>query len=112
MSGAVFAGQLRRRVILQIPKTTTELSGFQPRIYVDGPQVWVHIKPVRNFERFFAERPQGVVTHHITLRSLPDFSAGFRFVLGARVFHTLSFEDCEGVPAFIRAYCEEVQPWA
>ena len=110
MSGAFFAGQLRRRLTLQIPSVTSDTFGFQIRSYVNGQQLWAHIRTLRLSSRYGADRPEGVVTHHITFRALSAFGAGFRFVLGARVFEVLSFETCEGLPLFMRAYCQEIQP--
>ena len=110
MSGAVFAGQLRRRVSLQIPSITIEDTGFQSRVYGNGPQVWAHIRTLRLSARYGPDRPEGVVTHHITFRAIAGFQAGYRFELGGRVFETLSFEICEGLPIFMRACCQEIQP--
>ena len=110
MSGAVFAGQLRRRVSLKIPSATIDDTGFQSRVYGDGPQVWAQICALRLSARYGPDRPEGVVTHHITFRTIAGFQAGYRFEWGGRVFETLSFEICEGLPAFMRAYCLEIQP--
>jgi head-tail adaptor len=110
MSGAVFTGQLRRRVTLLMPVSTIDNSGFQSRIYTNGPQIWAHIRTVQMAGRYGADRQEGLVTHHITFRSLSPFGAGYRFVLGARIFEVVSFQDCEGLPCFMRAYCQEIQP--
>ena len=110
MSGALFVGQLRRRVSLQIPSITIDDTGFQSRVYGNGQQVWAHIRALRLSARYGPDRPEGVVTHHITFRTIAGFQAGYRFQLGGRVFETLSFEICEGLPAFMRAYCQEIQP--
>ena len=110
MSGALLAGQLRRRVTLQSPTTTSDASGVQSRSYVNGQQVWAHIKTLRLSSTYGPDRQEGVVTHHITFRSLAAFGAGYRFVLGARIFEVLSFKTCDGVPLFMRAYCQEIQP--
>jgi len=110
MSGALLAGQLRRRLTLQTPTTMTDASGVQSRSYGNGPQVWAHIRTLRLSSAYGPDRQEGVVTHHITFRALGAFGAGYRFALGARVFEVLSFETCEGVPLFMRAYCQEIQP--
>ena len=111
MSGAVFAGQLRRRVILLTPTSTIDSAGRQQRAYANGPQIWAHIKALAQSVRYDADRREGVVTHHITVRATANFDAGFRILFGQRVFEVLSFEICEGVPQFVRAYCQETQPW-
>jgi len=110
MSGAVLAGQLRRRVTLQIPVLTTDVSGSQSRAFGSGRQVWAHIRTLRLSSQYGPDRQEGVVTHHITFRSIGGFVSGSRFLLGTRVFEVLSFETCDGVPVFIRAYCQEIQP--
>lgn len=110
MSGPVFAGQLRRRVTLQIPSETIDDSGVLSRVYETGPQVWAHIRTLRLSARYGPERPEGVVTHHLTFRAIAGFQAGYRFDWGGRVFETLSFEICEGLPSFMRACCQEIQP--
>ena len=110
MSGALLAGQLRRRLTLQSPTTMTDGSGVQSRSYGNGQQVWAHIRTLRMSSTYGPGRQEGVVTHHITFRALAAFGAGYRFVLGARVFEVLSFEICDGVPVFMRAYCQEIQP--
>ena len=110
MSGAVFAGQLRRRVTLQIPTATIDASGSQSRVYGNGPQVWAHIRTLRMSAHYGPDRPEGMVTHHIIFRAIANFQAGYRFEWAGRIFETLSFETCEGLPVFMRAYCQEVQP--
>ena len=110
MSGALLAGQLRRRLTLQSPTTMTDGSGVQSRSYGNGQQVWAHIRTLRMSSTYGPGRQEGVVTHHITFRALAAFGAGYRFLLGARVFEVLSFETCDGVPLFMRAYCQEIQP--
>jgi hypothetical protein len=101
---------MRWRVVVQVPRTTSDIAGFQPRSYVNGSQIWAHIRPIASASRYVAERSVGVVTHQVTFRKLAAFGVGYRFVLGARVFEALSFEECDGVPLFTRANCEEIQP--
>ena len=110
MSGALYVGQLRRRLSLQVPSETVDDTGFRSRVYGNGPQVWAHIRTLRLSARYGPDRPEGVVTHHITFRAIAGFQAGYRFELGGRVFEALSFETCEGLPAFMRAFCQEIQP--
>ncbi len=110
MSGAVFTGQLRRRVMLLIPVASVDASGFLSRAYSNGPLIWAHIRPLQMAGRYGADRQEGLVTHHITCRSLSSFGAGYRFALGSRIFDVVSFQDCEGTPSFMRAYCQEIQP--
>ena len=110
MSGGALAGRMRWRVVVQVPRTTSDIAGFQPRSYVNGSQIWAHIRPIASASRYVAERSVGVVTHQVTFRKLAAFGVGYRFVLGARVFEALSFEECDGVPLFTRANCEEIQP--
>ena len=110
MSGALLAGQLRRRVTLQSPTMITDGSGVQFRSYGNGQQVWAHIRTLRLSSNYGPDRQEGVVTHHITFRAIAAFGAGFRFVLGARIFEVLAFDTCEGVPVFMRAFCQEIQP--
>ena len=110
MSGAVFVGQLRRRVSLQTPASTTDDSGFRSTQFVSGPQIWAQIRPLQMSGRYAADRLEGVVTHDLVFRAIPDFKAGCRFVYGARIFNVISFEECEGLPLFIRASCEEIVP--
>ena len=110
MSGALLAGQLRRRVTLQSPTMITDSSGVQFRSYANGQQVWAHIRTLRLSSTYGPDRQEGVVTHHITFRAIAACGAGYRFVLGARVFEVLSFETCDGVAVFMRAYCQEIQP--
>jgi len=59
MSGAVFAGQLRRRVTLQIPTAMIDASGFQSQVYGNGPQVWAHIRTLRLSAHYGPDRPEG-----------------------------------------------------
>ena len=110
MSGALLAGHLRRRVVLQSPTTTSDGSGVQSRSYGNSQQVWAHIRTLRLSSTYGPDRQEGVVTHHITFRAIAACGAGYRFVLGARVFEVLSFETCDGVPGFMRAYCQEIKP--
>lgn len=110
MSGAVPAGHLRRRLTLQVPVMTIDASGSQTRTYANGPQVWAHIRTLRLSSQYMPDRQEGVVTHHITFRAMASFVSGARFVFGTRMFEVLSFETCDGVPVFIRAYCQEIQP--
>ena len=110
MSGAIPAGQLRHRLTLKIPVTTIEGFGAQTRAFPRGQLVWAHIRTLRLSSQYGADRQEGFVTHHITLRAIGSLVSGSRFELGTRVFEVLSFEACEGVPLFIRAYCQEIQP--
>ena len=110
MSGAVFVGQLRRRATVQIPAMTMDEAGCESRVYGDGPQVWAHIRTLRLSARYGPDRPEGVVTHYVTFRAMAPFQAGYRLAVGGRLFEVLSFEICEGLPVFMRAYCQEIQP--
>ena len=98
------------RLTLQSPTTMTDASGVQSRSYVNGQPVWAHIRTLRLSSTYGPDRQEGVVTHHITFRALAALGAGYRFVMGAQIFEVLSFETCEGVPLFMRAYCQEIQP--
>jgi head-tail adaptor len=109
MSARPFIGRMLSRVTLQTPASTIEASGFQSRVYTNSSSLWAHIRSLRMAARFGADRQEAVVTHLVTFRALADFKAGCRFVEGARIYEALSFEDCEGAPGFMRAFCEEVR---
>ena len=109
MSARPVIGRMLSRVRLQIPSSTIEASGVQSRVYTNSSSLWAHIRSLRMAARYDADRQEAVVTHLVTFRALSDFKAGCRFVEGTRIYEALSFEDCEGAPGFMQAFCEEVR---
>jgi SPP1 family predicted phage head-tail adaptor len=88
---AISAGQLNRRIQIQIPTVTKDSLGAPVQAWAHLATLWSDIQPISGREARIADRVAAEVTHQITVRYQPAFDdpknvAQMRVLYRGRVF--------------------------
>lgn len=72
------AGELRKRVILQVKTVTRSASGEETITWSDHATVWASIEPLQGREYFTAQKEQSEVTTRIRIRFRRNITSEWR----------------------------------
>lgn len=113
------AGQLRRRVQIQKPVTTTDSEGTETIVWwpalesEDGTTgCWADIEWTAGRERMEAEQLENPRTVQVIIRNPPGtaITAAMRVVYGTRVFEITSVIPDQEPPRSLTLTCTELHP--
>ncbi len=104
------AGELRRRLVLEVATETPDGAGGATRTWTPVESVFARVEPRRRRERVEHGRHVGLVTHRVTLRRSGSVARGTRFAEGATRYRVLAVEDFDPQRRFLVCLCEEEQP--
>lgn len=66
------AGRLRHRVTIQTSKRTQDRYGSVIHEWIDGPEIWASVEPIRGREYFAAQQVQSETTFRVRCRYHPE----------------------------------------
>lgn len=106
------AGQIKRRVTIQKPVTTTDGEGTESIAWVPVVTTWAEVIWLGGRERLEAEQLQNPRTLQVTIRSRPDvaITAAMRLQYGSRIFEIEAVLPDEEPPRALQLNCEELHP--
>ena len=87
MSVSIRAGELRKRVEVQIPFETKDSFGAVTSAWATDSKRWAEVIPATAKEADIADQVTGRVTHKITMRHYPGLSPRHRIKFGTRLFN-------------------------
>lgn len=87
MSVSVRAGELRKRVEIQLPFETKDSFGAVSSAWATQAQRWAEVLPVKANESAIADQVTGRLTHRITMRFYNGLTMRHRIKLGGRLFN-------------------------
>ena len=110
MSARPFLGQMRHRLVIEVPVDVPDDNGGVARSYIASGGIWAHIRTIRARPRYAAERGEAVATHHILFRAGPVVTVDMRLRKDARIFRITALDYFDDTSTFLRAVCEEIHP--
>jgi head-tail adaptor len=87
------AGNLDRRLVLEVPAETDDGAGGVTRGYATVATVWAQVTPVRARADAAADSLAALVTHRIVVRAPRTLNTLNRFRDGMRIFRVVAFRE-------------------
>lgn len=110
MKSAKSIARLRHQMMLQRPEDIPDAVGGFARNWLDVANVWAAMETLAASQDFEAAQRVARSTHRITIRWRPDLTGAMRLAGSAGTFIIHAAHDADGKHAFMRLYCERLQP--
>lgn len=104
---AVDPGELRHRLVLEVPVETPDGAGGVTRGYATVGVVWAKLTPIAARDDLVAAGAGATVTHSMLVRARTDLTTRHRLRDGARVFRIVALRDADGRGRFVEIQAEE-----
>ena len=101
------AGDLNRRITLQVRGSTRDSYGQQATTWTDWATCWARIEPMDGREVVAAKSVNAETSHLVTIRYRAGVTAAMRVIFGARIFNVLSVIEPEMARVSLVLACSE-----
>lgn len=94
-------GELRQRLLLEVPVETADGAGGVVRSHAAGPLLWASLTPVSARGETVADARGVSVTHRILIRMRAGITTRHRFRKGMRLFEIASLREQDETGRFL-----------
>ena len=101
-------GDLRQRVIIEVPNRTSDGGGGADDAWVLVAEVWAYVKPLTGSEVVEADAIAGRVSHEVWMRHRDDVEPEMRFRMDDRVFDVRWVVNVDERDQFLKCFVEEL----
>lgn len=107
MKKGVSIGQLRQRIVIEVPERLDDHMGGASVVWNSFATVWAKIEPMSANQVMWAQHLEHRVTHKIFIRQLDGLNAKMRVSFDSRYFHIKGFQRILEIDDLMELSCEE-----